>query len=110
MQRMLGDQYESFDTEKKRTWWADQFAHPHETVHTVGEVLGWFDACGLEYAASLPPIELGGDAAYVNLFPRSTRPARTLGRQLSAAVQQVRWAWQLRWTGGYFVLTAKKKI
>ena len=28
VRQMLGEQYESFDVEKKRTWWADQFAHP----------------------------------------------------------------------------------
>src|ERR671933_65146 len=100
VQRMLGDQYESFDVEKKRTWWADQFAHPHETVHTVSEVLGWFEECGLDYAASLPPIELGGDEAHVNLFPRRGAPPRTMGRLASARLRELQWIWQLRWTGG----------
>jgi SAM-dependent methyltransferase len=109
VRRMLGDQYESFDQEKKRTWWADQFAHPHETVHSVGEVLAWFDESGLDYASSLPPIELGGDEAHVNLFPRRGSPPRTFGRQLSAWLRQLQWSWQLRWTGGYFLLIGKKR-
>jgi SAM-dependent methyltransferase len=109
VRRMLGDQFESFDIEKKRTWWADQFAHPHETVHTVGEMLGWFDEYGLDYAASLPPIELAGDEAHVNLFPRHGQPPKTRGRLLSAWLRQLHWIWQLRWTGGYFLLVGKKR-
>lgn len=108
VKRMLGDQFESFDIEKKRTWWADQFVHPHETVHSVGEVLGWFQEFGLEYAASLPPIELGGDEAQVNLFPRTTSRPNTAGRRLAAFLRQLHWVWQLRWTGGYFLLVGRK--
>ena len=109
IRRMLGDQYESFDIEKKRTWWADQFNHPHETVHTIGEVLGWFDEYSLDYASSLPPIELGGDEAHVNLFPRQAKPPKTSARELSAWLRQVQWIWQLRWTGGYFIVVGKKR-
>jgi len=108
VRQMLGDQFESFDIAKKRTWWADQFVHPHETVHGVGEVLGWFREFGLEYAASLPPIELGGDEAQVNLFPRTTRRPNTAGRWLAAFLRQLHWVWQLRWTGGYFLLVGRK--
>lgn len=109
VRRMLGEQFESFDIEKKRTWWADQFVHPHETVHSVGEVLGWFQEFGLDYAASLPPIELGGDEAHVNLFPRTTSRPRSMGRQVSAFARQLQWLWQLRWTGGYFLLVGRKR-
>ena len=109
IRRMLGDQFESFDAEKKRTWWADQFVHPHETVHSVGEVLDWFEEYGLDYAASLPPAELGGDEAHVNLFPRRGAPPRTAGRLLSARLRELQWTWQLRWTGGYFLLVGRKR-
>ena len=109
IRQMLGDQFEAFDTEKKRTWWADQFVHPHETVHTVNELLGWFEECGLDYAASLPPIELGGDEAHVNMFPRHTAKASTLGRHTAAVLRQLKWMWQLRWTGGYFLMVGRKR-
>ena len=82
-------------------------------MHTVGEVLGWFAEAEprltLDYAASLPPIELGGDEAHVNLFPRRGKPPKTLGRELSAFIRQLHWIWQLRWTGGYFLLVGKKR-
>jgi len=78
-------------------------------VHTVGEVLGWFDECGFDYASSLPPVELGGDEAHVNLFPRRGQPQKSFGRKLSAWLRQLQWIWQLRWTGGYFLLIGKKR-
>jgi ubiquinone/menaquinone biosynthesis C-methylase UbiE len=36
----------------------DQYCHPHKSDHTVGETLAWFDAAGLDYWGSYPP--LGG--------------------------------------------------
>jgi SAM-dependent methyltransferase len=109
VRQMLGKQDEAFDREKRRTWWADQFDHPHESVHTVGEVLRWFDETGLDYCASLPPIEIGGDEAHVNMFPRTGSHADTAGRRASALMRQLMWVWQLRWTGGYFLLVGKKR-
>src|SRR4029077_10522960 len=29
---------------KSDAWFADQYLHPHESTHTIGEVLGWFAA------------------------------------------------------------------
>jgi 2-polyprenyl-3-methyl-5-hydroxy-6-metoxy-1,4-benzoquinol methylase len=36
----------------------DYFAIPHETLHSVGEVLGWFDRLGLQYIGSFAPARL----------------------------------------------------
>jgi SAM-dependent methyltransferase len=38
----------------------DYFAIPHETLHSVGEVLGWFDQLGLEFIGSFAPTHLRG--------------------------------------------------
>src|SRR3989344_1442679 len=37
------------DKERARGWWNDQYLHPHETTHTVGEVLRWFKKNNIEY-------------------------------------------------------------
>lgn len=108
VRHMLGKQYEEFDVDKRRTWWADQFDHPHESVHSVGEVLSWFREYGLQYASSLPPAELFGDESRVNLFPRRGHSPDTFGRRLSAFLRQLQWISQLRWTGGYFLVVGKK--
>jgi len=39
---------------RKHSWFMDQYRHPHESRHSFGEVLRWFDACGLEFVGSIP--------------------------------------------------------
>jgi SAM-dependent methyltransferase len=36
----------------------DYFAIPHETLHSLGVVLTWFDQLGIEYIGSFPPTRL----------------------------------------------------
>ncbi len=44
------------EIERIETLISDQYAHPHETYHTGGEVLRWFQRHGIEYTASYFPI------------------------------------------------------
>ena len=37
---------------KVRAWFADQYCHPHESKHTMDEVLGWFDENDLQLCAA----------------------------------------------------------
>jgi hypothetical protein len=39
---------------KKRAWFMDQYKHPHESRHTIREVLGWLDSAGLRFVKSIP--------------------------------------------------------
>src|SRR5688572_27140702 len=39
---------------RRRAWFMDQYKHPHESKHTLGEVLGWFDDAGVELIKSIP--------------------------------------------------------
>jgi SAM-dependent methyltransferase len=39
---------------KKFTWFADQYKNPHESKHTIGEVLKWFDETGFGFVYSIP--------------------------------------------------------
>ncbi len=39
---------------KKLTWFMDQYKNPHESKHTIGEVLRWFDETGFDFANSIP--------------------------------------------------------
>lgn len=41
---------------KRRAWFADQYRHPHETKHTFGEILRWFDATGIEFVRGIPAL------------------------------------------------------
>jgi SAM-dependent methyltransferase len=37
-------------------WFRDQYKHPHESRHSMDEVLQWFDAVGFEFLSSIPAI------------------------------------------------------
>ena len=32
----------------------DQYKNPHESKHTIGQVLGWLDKIGFEFVTSIP--------------------------------------------------------
>ncbi len=67
-------------------WYLDQHHHPHESRHTVDEVLGWFDEEGLDFLSASPPITFGREPAGL-LTPRDR------GTRLE------HWLAQLSWLG-----------
>jgi uncharacterized protein YbaR (Trm112 family) len=61
--RSTGDRFTSLDPNlrrggfnpaKRRAWMMDQYKHPHESKHTIGEVLGWFRRTGFRFVKSIP--------------------------------------------------------
>jgi SAM-dependent methyltransferase len=87
-----------------QAWFRDQYQHPHETRHSLGEVLGWFDAAGVEFVASLPPADGSFFAGDIPLFtpqPRGTRAGRAAveARMLLAGGSH----------GGVFVMVGQKR-
>src|SRR5438445_2287726 len=61
---------------RKRIWFLDQYKHPHESKHTMGEVLEWFDRAGVEFLNAIPKCNAGGRFAEREQFfapnPRGT--------------------------------------
>jgi SAM-dependent methyltransferase len=59
---------------RQRAWFMDQYRHPHETRHSIDEVLDWFDAADFAFTACIPTI---GDTEFsdeARLFePQSPR-------------------------------------
>lgn len=39
---------------KKNTWFLDQYRNPHESKHTIGSVLRWFEQTGFQFIKSIP--------------------------------------------------------
>jgi len=63
--------------QKLRSWFLDQYAHPHETRHSVDQVLRWFEEEGVDFASAAPPIRLGEPFDLKRpLFARSPRGSR----------------------------------
>jgi len=94
------------DEAKRRTWYADQYEHPHESTHSVGEVLRWFEECQIEYVSSLPKIELGG-ATPKRVFRRREVAGFRRG-PIPHLLTQLGWMFTQRAGGGYFVIVGRK--
>jgi SAM-dependent methyltransferase len=94
------------DEEKRRTWYADQYEHPHESTHTVDEVLGWFRENGLAYVSSFPKIELFGSMPK-RIF-RTRQVARFRSGRAAHGLVQLAWILTQNAGGGYFVLVGRK--
>jgi len=39
---------------KKHAWFLDQYKNPHESKHSIEEVLSWFDSSGFDFINSIP--------------------------------------------------------
>jgi SAM-dependent methyltransferase len=89
---------------KSDAWFADQYLHPHESTHTIAEVLGWFARTGLEFVRGVPSISGGhGDDAEGTLFD-PTDPGTTWDHrrvELRQIVEGTR-------EGGFFIMIGRR--
>jgi len=93
-----------FDEAKGRTWYLDQYRHPHESQHSIGEVLDWFERSDVDFCASLPPTDGStGRASVAGMFqPRSP------GSGLARLRAQTRMAVDDH-EGGLFMMIGRKR-
>ena len=96
------------DRERNRGWRNDQYLHPHETSHTIGEVLKWFKKNEIEYFQTVPSstpfnksnLELEGVWNKVNeIYPHL--PIRVY--------KQITWIWKTHHEGGYWISFGRKR-
>ncbi len=94
------------DTSKKEIWFADQYKNPHESWHSVDEVLKWFDEAGVEYLSGVPDIagKIEGEESGMRLFEKHPR-----GSALQHVMKQLGWMGTIGREGGLFVLVGRKK-
>jgi carbamoyltransferase len=89
---------------KERSWFADQYLHPHESRHTMGEVQGWFERTGVDFVRGVPSVNFGRDpVTEVGVFAPEP-PGTKLDRFLVQAVEFARGSWE----GGFFIMIARK--
>jgi len=92
-----------FSDEEKNAWIRDQYIHPIESLHTIDEVMGWFEENNIEYISSIPSSDFDFD--YENIFQK-----KSAGTLYSRIINQVTMLFnQLGSDGGLFVLIGKKK-
>jgi len=90
--------------EKRRAWFADQYCHPHESKHTIGEVLNWFGQCGLEFVRGIPSVTLGDNSLVgSNLFDPTPQ-----GGVLAHFLVQLKQIGTGSLEGGFFIMIGRK--
>jgi len=94
---------EGIGREKQRAWFADQYQHPHESTHTFGEVLRWFDDAGLRFVRSLPSFSPDPGDVSRGLFAAETRGSKAR-RAWSQAAQVVTGSRE----GGFFIMIGQR--
>jgi hypothetical protein len=92
--------------EKRRAWFNDQYRHPHESKHTIGEVLDWFDKCGFEFVRGIPSVTPNSNGwMHGNLFAKTDK-----GTPLDHFLVQSREIVTGSREGGFFIMIGRKPI
>jgi len=92
------------DDRKADIWIKDQYYNPHETWHSVGEVLDWFDANDVEYLNCSPAI-LGTDGEEAPGLFAKTSPGTAYQRM----VTQTSWLGTIAREGALFDMIGRKR-
>lgn len=91
--------------DKRLAWYMDQYQNPHESLHTMDEMLRWFDDNGLEFVRAVPTTLFGAevDTDYRrSLFDPQPRGSR-LDRLFSQCSQMLSDT-----EGGLFVMIGRR--
>jgi 2-polyprenyl-3-methyl-5-hydroxy-6-metoxy-1,4-benzoquinol methylase len=92
-------------TGKRDAWFADQYQHPHESKHTMGEVLRWFDESGFDFINGVPKLRVWEPfSADENLFG-PTGAGSALERGLAQAKMIVTGNKE----GGFYVMIGRRR-
>jgi SAM-dependent methyltransferase len=88
---------------KARSWYLDQYAHPHESRHSVDEVLGWFERNGVSFVRCVPSLQFGNGMGSERLFASEPR-----GTRLSRVLAQASWMFSIGREGALFDMIGRK--
>ena len=104
--RMLDPHFGRVSAEGKReAWFQDQYCHPHERCHSLGEVIGWLDENNLEFVNAIPK-PTGG----LTFDPREQLfEKRAPGTSLSRGWNQLRSVFSGYREGGFFIVIARRR-
>ncbi len=91
--------------DKQESWFNDQYRHPHESKHTMGEVLEWFDEAGFDFVHGVPPLVPWDDFTTEERLFEPASPGTALDRALAQARMIVSGSRE----GGFYIMIGKKR-
>jgi SAM-dependent methyltransferase len=95
---------ENISDARKRSWYMDQYKNPHESKHTISEVLGWLQQTGFTFVKSIPKtVPFESFSASEKLFAQDE-----LGSWLSRSIVELGMAVTACRDGGLFIVIARK--
>lgn len=94
---------DNLSSKKVYAWYKDQYENPSETVHTLKEVIKWFEANDIDYLSSIP-FDFYPDE---KLFSK-----KILKSSFEYFLEEFLLTFNLRqiYEGGFFIVIGKKKI
>jgi len=113
--RLTGDRWQGLDpnlrrressTAKKRAWFMDQYKHPLESKHTIGETSRWLEAAGFSFVKSLPR---SVPFSPITSDERVFEPER-LGNPLERFVAETSMILSGSREGGFFTIVGRKNV
>ena len=91
--------------EKRDAWFADQYRHPHESKHTIGEVLSWFREAGFDFVNGVPkPRARDAFSAEERLFETAAA-----GGAVDHALAQAKLVMTGNQEGGFYIMIGRKR-
>lgn len=90
---------------KRKAWFMDQYKNPHESKHTIGEVLGWLRRTNLTFVKSIPKTHFATPFSPDERLFEPEAPAGAVERWLKEASMAV-WPSQIK-EGGFFIVIAR---
>ena len=113
--RITGDRLKFIDprlkktdrgTLKRESWFNDQYKHPHESKHTISEVLKWFDKNNFDFVNAIPKVKPFNPLTInEKLFKKSSK-----GNILHHLLSQIGTIKSGYSEGGLFLMIGKKNV
>jgi SAM-dependent methyltransferase len=90
---------------KREAWFQDQYCYPHESCHTLDEVLDWMNENDIDFVNSIPKPTTGPVlAAHERLFE-----SRPRGNSLSRCLSQIAYLRSGYREGGFFSVIGRRR-
>ncbi len=96
------------DPEKTRGWWHDQYLIPHESCHSVGEVLKWFSRNGIEFIQTAPTTSPFDDSI-PEISGMWNKTNQVYPWWPIRVCKQLQWIYQTDREGGYWITFGRKR-